>query len=94
VRQSIYAYDEVPPEIRAAMSAQEDLITAAKSLRDQGHTAFSLADILSTARRYGSTYPDPVLKSTLATMLKTEDNAAQDGVIFVEVRRGYYRMTR
>jgi hypothetical protein len=76
------------------MSAQDDLITAAKSLRDQGVTAFSMADIISTARRYGSTYPDPVLKSTMKKMLQTEDSPAQDGVVFVEVRHGYYRMRR
>lgn len=76
------------------MSAHDDLVTAAKSLRDQGHSYFSLADLLSTARRYGSTYPDTVLRSTLLTMLQSEENAAHDGVVFVEVRRGYYRLTR
>lgn len=76
------------------MSAQDDLLTAAKALRDQGRTAFSLADILSTARRYGSTYPDTVLRKTLMGLLQTEENPAQDNVVFVEVRHGYYRMTR
>jgi hypothetical protein len=30
----------------------------------------------------------------MMTMLQTEETAAGDGVVFVEVRRGYYRMTR
>ncbi len=76
------------------MSAHDDLVTAANSLRDQGGTAFSLADILATARRFGSTYPDTVLRSTMMTMLQREDDPAQDGVVFVEVRHGYYRMIR
>ncbi len=76
------------------MSAQDDLLTAAKSLRDQGRTTFSLNDILSTARRYGSTYPDTTLRSTMMKMLQTEENPAQDNVVFIEVRHGYYRMSR
>ena len=76
------------------MSAQDDLVTAARSLRDQGQTSYSLADILSTARRYGSTYPDPVLRATMLTMLASPDDAAQDRDVFVEVRRGYYRLRR
>ncbi len=76
------------------MSAQDDLLVAARALRDQGRTSFSLAEILSTARRYGSTYPDTVLRSTMLRMLQTEENPAEDHVVFVEVRHGYYRMTR
>lgn len=76
------------------MSAQEDLITAAQALRDQGLASFSLADVLATARRYGSTYPDPVLRATMDGMLSTRENAAQDNVVFIEVRHGYYRLSR
>ena len=76
------------------MSAHDDLVTAARSLRDQGLPSYSLADLLATARRYGSTYPDPVLKKTLASMIIRPDDAAQDRDVFVEVRKGYYRLLR
>lgn len=76
------------------MSAHDDLITAARSLRDQGLTAFSMADLLATARRYGSTFPDPVLKETLQAMIADPDDAAQDRDVFVEVRKGWYRLRR
>ena len=76
------------------MSAHDDLVTAARSLRDQGLTSYSRADLLNTARRYGSTYPDPVLKKTLASMIISPDDAAQDRDVFVEVRKGYYRLVR
>ncbi|HEY5302883.1 MAG TPA: hypothetical protein VIJ86_02365 [Acidimicrobiales bacterium] len=75
------------------MSAHDDLVTAAKSLRDHGRIAVSLADILSTTRHYASTCPDAVLRSTMMTMLESGENGAQDGVVFVEVGHGYYRMT-
>jgi orotate phosphoribosyltransferase-like protein len=76
------------------LSAHDDLITAARSLRDQGLTAYSIADLLATARRYGSTYPDPVLKKTLTTMIANTDDAAQDRDVFVEIRKGWYRLRR
>lgn len=76
------------------MSAHDDLVTAARSLRDQGLSAYSLADLLATARRYGSTYPDPVLKKTLTAMIARADDAAQDRDVFVEIRKGWYRLRR
>lgn len=76
------------------MSAQDDLITAARSLRDQGNTAFSVQDLLATARRYGSTFPDNVLKKTLEELIARPDDAAQDRDGFVEVRKGWYRLRR
>ena len=76
------------------MSAQDDLIAAARSLRDQGISAFSVADLLSTARRYGSTFPDATLKKSLATLIARADEPAQDRDVFVEVRKGWYRLRR
>lgn len=76
------------------MSAHEDLVNAARSLRDQGVAAYSLADLIATARRYGSTYPDPVLRRTITTMVLAPDDAAQDRDVFVEVRKGWYRLRR
>ena len=76
------------------MSAQDDLIAAARSLRDQGISAFSVADLLSTARRYGSAFPDATLKKTLATLIARADDPAQDRDVFVEVRKGWYRLRR
>lgn len=76
------------------MSAHEDLVNAARSLRDQGVAAYSLADLIATARRYGSTYPDPVLRRTITTMVVAPDDAAQDRDVFVEVRKGWYRLRR
>lgn len=76
------------------MSARDDLITAARSLRDQGISSFSVADLLATARRYGSTYPDPELKKTLKAVIARPDDAAQDHDVFVEIRKGWYRFRR
>ncbi len=76
------------------MSARDDLVTAARSLRDQGMTAFSLPDLLATARRYGSTFPDPELKKALEAVIASPDDAAQDHDVFVEVRKGWYRLRR
>ncbi len=76
------------------MSAHDDLIAAARSLRDQGISAFSVADLLTTARRYGSTYPDPALKKALAAAIASPDDAAQDHDVFVEIRKGWYRLRR
>lgn len=76
------------------MSAHDDLLAAARSLRDQGHTAYSLQDILSTARRYGSTYSDAVLKRELDSLVHESDDPAQNRDVFVEVRKGYYRLRR
>ncbi len=76
------------------MSAHDDLITAARSLRDQGLTAYSISDLLSTARRYGSTYPDTVLRRTIETMVASPDDPQQNRDVFVEVRKGWYRLRR
>jgi len=76
------------------VSAHDDLLAAARSLRDQGHTAYSLQDILSTARRYGSTYSDAVLKRELDSLVHESDDPAQNRDVFVEVRKGYYRLRR
>jgi hypothetical protein len=76
------------------MSAHDDLVAAARSLRDQGLVSYSIADLLSTARRYGSTYPDPVLRRTLEELVTSPDDAAQNRDVFVEVRKGYYRLRR
>jgi hypothetical protein len=76
------------------MGAQDDLVTAARSLRDQGLTAYSLNDLVSTARRYGSTYPDPVLRKTILAMVASPDDAQQNRDVFVEVRKGWYRLRR
>ncbi len=84
----------VYPEATTPVSAEDDLVTAARSLRDQGQTSYSMADIISTARRYGSTFPDEVLRSTLLAMLASPDDAAQDRDVFLEVRHGYYRLRR
>jgi hypothetical protein len=76
------------------MSAHDDLVTAARSLRDQGLVSYSIADLLATARRYGSTYPDRVLRRTLEELVTSPDDAAQNRDVFVEVRKGYYRLRR
>ena len=76
------------------MSAHDDLVTAARSLRDQGLTSYSINDLLTTARRYGSTYPDPVLRKTIESMVASTDDAQQDRDVFVEVRKGWYRLRR
>jgi hypothetical protein len=94
VSESELTHGGVPAKIEETMSAQDDLITAARSLRDQGLSAYSLADLLSTARRYGSTYPDPVLRKTIESMVASPDDAAQNRDVFVEVRKGYYRLRR
>jgi hypothetical protein len=87
-------HDDAPETSGSPVSARDDLIIAAQSLRDQGLTAYSMADLLATARRYGSTYPDPVLKQTLTTMIANADDPAQDRDVFVEVRKGWYRLRR
>jgi hypothetical protein len=87
-------HDDEPETNGPAVSARDDLIIAARSMRDQGLTSYSMADLLATARRYGSTYPDPVLRNTLATMIASADDPAQDRDVFVEVRKGWYRLRR
>ncbi len=80
--------------VGAPVSAHDDLIAAARSLRDQGISAFSVADLLATARRYGSTHPDRALKQALEAMIASPDDAAQDHDVFIEVRKGWYRLRR
>ncbi len=76
------------------MSAQDDVVTAARALRDQGNTPFSAHDLLSTARRYGSTFPDVDLKKALDALIARADDPAQEHDVFVEVRKGWYRLRR
>ena len=76
------------------MSAQDDVVTAARALRDQGNTSFSAQDLLSTARRYGSTFPDAELKKALDALIARDDDPAQERDVFVEVRKGWYRLRR
>ena len=75
------------------MSADDDLVNAARSLRDQGTAIFSLADLVSAARRYGSTYPDSTLRATVAAMAAAHDTAHKNDAL-VEVRKGWYRLRR
>ncbi len=76
------------------MSARDDLVTAARSLRDQGHPIFSYDDLIATARRYGSTNTDRDLKTTFEAMLRSPEEPAQNHDAFIEVRKGYYRLRR
>ena len=81
--------------IEVAMSAYDDLVTAARSLRDQGTATYSLADLVAAARRYGSTYPESTLRAALAAMVATSaDDADDERVALVEVRKGWYRLRR
>ena len=75
------------------MSADDDLVNAARSLRDQGTAIFSLADLVAAARRYGSTYPDSALRAAVAAMALAHDNANKDDAL-IEVRKGWYRLRR
>lgn len=92
--ESLRSDENASATISERVSAHDDLVTAARSLRDQGLTAYSLADLLATARRYGSTYPDPILKTTLTSMIASADDPAQDRDVFVEIRKGWYRLRR
>jgi len=85
VSESELTYGGGSAKIGATMSAQDDLIIAARSLRDQGLSAYSLADLLSTARRYGSTYPDPVLRKTIESMVESPDDAAQNRDVNLDI---------
>ncbi len=76
------------------MSAQDDLFTAARSLHDQGSTAFSVQELLAATRRYGSTFPDSVLKRTFEDLIARADDPAHSPEVFVEVRKGWYRLRR
>lgn len=76
------------------MTAHEDLLTAARSLRDQGHTSYSITELLTTARRYGSVYPDAQLRLALDELVARADDPTQSRDVFVEVRKGYYRLRR
>lgn len=76
------------------MSTRDDLVTAARSLRDQGHPVFSYDDLIATARRYGSTSTDRDLKNAFEAMLMSPEEPAQNLDAFVEVRKGYYRLRR
>ena len=81
--------------IEVAMSAYDDLVTAARSLRDQGTSMYSLADLVAAARRYGSTYPESTLRAALAAIVATgADDADDERVALVEVRKGWYRLRR
>jgi hypothetical protein len=74
------------------MSAHDDVVTAARALRDQGHPAFTVAELISTARRYGSTHPEAVLRKTVMGMMDDPENPTQARDLLVEVRRGYFRL--
>ena len=75
------------------MSAYDDLVNAARSLRDQGTMTYSLTDLVSTARRYGNTDPDGVLRKAASAMTSTSDAAGERDTL-VEVRKGWYRLRR
>ena len=74
-------------------SADDDLVNAARSLRDQGTAIFSLADLEVAARRYASTCPDSTLRATVAALAAVHDNADEDDAL-VEERKGWYRLRR
>ena len=76
------------------VSTRDDLVAAARSLRDQGHTSYSYADLVATARRYGSTATDRDLQRTFEEMLASPEEPAQNRDAFVEVRKGYFRLRR
>ncbi|MBU6516293.1 MAG: hypothetical protein KGL23_09865 [Acidobacteriota bacterium] len=80
--------------IEVAMSAYDDLVTAARSLRDQGTSMYSLADLVAAARRYGSTYPESTLRAAVAAMVATSADDAEERDALVEVRKGWYRLRR
>ncbi len=80
--------------IEVAMSAHDDLVTAARSLRDQGTATYSLADLVAAARRYGSTYPESTLRAAVAAMVATSADDAEERDALVEVRKGWYRLRR
>ena len=75
------------------MNAYDDLLNAARSLRDQGTTTYSLDDLVAAARRYGSTYPDRTLRTAVTAMVTTPDAASERDTL-VEVRKGWYRLRR
>jgi hypothetical protein len=79
--------------IEEVMSAYDDLMNAATSLRDQGTATFSLADLVAAARRYGSTYPDSTLRAALQAMT-VEPDATSKRDSLIEVRKGWYRLRR
>jgi hypothetical protein len=77
---------------RTAMSAKEDLFAAARSLHAQGTDRFSLMDVISEARRLGSTYPDVTLRSMVSHHLRIDKRNVAGGVGFFQVSRGFYRL--
>ncbi len=51
------------------MGAREDLLTAARSLTDDGMSLFSPAELIARARTEGSSYPDSTLRTHIVSVM-------------------------
>ena len=74
------------------MSAREDLIAAGRALHSGGRDCFTLAEIISEARKLGSTYADATLRTMVSHHLRIDKGTVTGGVGFVQVERGSYRV--
>jgi len=77
------------------MGAREELLSAARSLTDDGMSLFSPAELIAKARSQGSTYSDSTLRTHIVSVMcgNAPDHHSTKYRDFERVGRALYRLT-